>query len=100
MALVDNDGKGPDRLTADSIVVGAQKCPVDVIIFATGFRTPFTGTPAEKANLTITGPSNPQIDITWIDADLARVRSISQARAIFGFNLGGGSTSHQSFVFA
>ncbi|KAE9366267.1 FAD/NAD(P)-binding domain-containing protein [Stipitochalara longipes BDJ] len=56
VVLVDTDGKGLDRLTANSVVIGDHKYPVDVVIFATGFRTPFTGTPAEKANLTITGP--------------------------------------------
>jgi cation diffusion facilitator CzcD-associated flavoprotein CzcO len=55
VTLVDTDGKGLDSITADSIVVGNQSHPVDVIIFATGFRGPFGGTPVEKANLTIIG---------------------------------------------
>jgi len=36
VSLIDTNGKGPNRLTADSVVVGDQSFPVDIIIFATG----------------------------------------------------------------
>ncbi|CZR60107.1 related to monooxigenase [Phialocephala subalpina] len=65
VTLVDTDGKGLDRLTSDSIVAGNQSYPVDVIIFATGFREPFGGTPAEKANLTITGRNGVSMSQEW-----------------------------------
>jgi cation diffusion facilitator CzcD-associated flavoprotein CzcO len=56
VTLLDTDGQGASHLTEDSLIIGDQAYPVDIIIFATGFRTPFTGTPAEKGNLTIAGP--------------------------------------------
>lgn len=65
MTLIDTAGKGPDMLTTDSIVVGSQSYPVDVIIFATGFRAPYGGTPAEKANLTITGRNGVSMTEEW-----------------------------------
>ncbi|KAK9233824.1 hypothetical protein V1525DRAFT_415198 [Lipomyces kononenkoae] len=65
VTLVDTDGKGPDSLTPDSIVVADQKYHVDIIIFATGFRSPLDGTPADKANLTITGRNGVSMSQEW-----------------------------------
>jgi cation diffusion facilitator CzcD-associated flavoprotein CzcO len=65
VTLVGTDGRGLDPLTADSIVIGNQFYPVDVIIFATGFRGPFGGTPAEKANLTITRRNGLSMSQEW-----------------------------------
>lgn len=65
MTLVDTDGKGVDRLTADSVVVGDQSYPVDIIIFATGYLAPPSGTPAEKGNLTITGRNEVSMSEDW-----------------------------------
>jgi len=45
--------------------VGSQSYPVDVIIFATGFRPPYGGTPAEKANLSITGRNGLSMTQEW-----------------------------------
>ena len=38
---------------------------MDIIIFATGFRAPFVGTPAEKANLTIIGREGASMSNEW-----------------------------------
>jgi cation diffusion facilitator CzcD-associated flavoprotein CzcO len=65
VTLVDTDGKGLDRLTADSIVAGDQSYPVDVVICATGFRAPFTGSPAQKANATIIGRNGVSMGDEW-----------------------------------
>lgn len=65
VTLVDTDGKGLESLTADSIVAGDQSYPVDVIIFATGFRAPFTGTPAQKANIEIVGSNGISMKEEW-----------------------------------
>jgi cation diffusion facilitator CzcD-associated flavoprotein CzcO len=65
VTLIDTNGKGLDRLTADSIVAGDQLYPVDVIIFATGFRAPFTGTPAQKANMEIIGSNGISMNEEW-----------------------------------
>jgi cation diffusion facilitator CzcD-associated flavoprotein CzcO len=65
VTLVDTDGRGPDRLTTDSIVAGGQSWPVDIIICATGFRAPFTGSPAQKANMTIIGSNGVSMSDEW-----------------------------------
>ncbi|TVY82158.1 FAD-binding monooxygenase ausC [Lachnellula suecica] len=65
VTLVDTDGKGLDSITNGSIIAGSQSYPVDVIIFATGFREPFGGTPAERANMTITGKGGVSMSKEW-----------------------------------
>ncbi|KAF2265468.1 FAD/NAD(P)-binding domain-containing protein [Lojkania enalia] len=65
VTLVDTDGKGLDHLTADSIVAGGQSYPIDIIIFATGFRTPFTGSPAQKGNMNIIGRNGVSMNEEW-----------------------------------
>lgn len=65
VTLIDTDGKGVDRITVDSIVAGGQSCPVDVVVFATGFRAPFIGSPAEKANMTIVGRDGISMSEEW-----------------------------------
>ncbi|KAF2811306.1 FAD/NAD(P)-binding domain-containing protein [Mytilinidion resinicola] len=65
VTLVDTDGKGLDHLTNDSIVAGDESYPVDVIIYATGFRSPFTGSPAQKANMTIIGRNDVSMSEEW-----------------------------------
>jgi len=76
VTLVDTDGKGVDRLTKDSIIVGEQSYPVDVIIFATGFRAPYGGTPAEKANLTIRGIDGVSMTEEWAQSGLTTLHGI------------------------
>ncbi|OAK93511.1 flavin-binding monooxygenase-like family protein [Phaeosphaeriaceae sp. SRC1lsM3a] len=65
VTLVDTDGRGPERLTSDSIVVDGQPYPVDIIVCATGFRAPFTGSPAQKANMTIVGINGVSMSDEW-----------------------------------
>jgi cation diffusion facilitator CzcD-associated flavoprotein CzcO len=65
VTLVDTDGKGLDKLTTDSIVAGDKSYPVDVIVCATGFRAPFTGSPAQKANMTIIGSNGISMGDEW-----------------------------------
>ncbi|PSN69315.1 flavin-binding monooxygenase-like family protein [Corynespora cassiicola Philippines] len=65
VTLIDTEGKGLKGLTADSIVAGGETYPVDLIVFATGFRPPFTGSPAQKANLTIIGRNGVSMDEEW-----------------------------------
>ncbi|KAF2007653.1 pyridine nucleotide-disulfide oxidoreductase-like protein [Amniculicola lignicola CBS 123094] len=65
VTLVDTGGKGLDRITVDSIVSGDNSYPVDLIICATGFRAPFVGSPAEKANMTIIGTNGVSMSDEW-----------------------------------
>ncbi|KAF2662350.1 FAD/NAD(P)-binding domain-containing protein [Lophiostoma macrostomum CBS 122681] len=68
VTLVDTDGQGPERITADSIVAGGQSNPVDLIVFATGFRAPFTGSPAAKGNMKILGRNGLSMNEEWARA--------------------------------
>ena len=65
VTLVDTDGKGPSHLTANSIVANGESYDVDLVIFATGFRPPYGGTPAEKANLKIYGRAGVSMTDEW-----------------------------------
>jgi cyclohexanone monooxygenase len=38
VTLVDTDGRGPDRITATSVVAGGRAYEIDCLIFATGFE--------------------------------------------------------------
>jgi cation diffusion facilitator CzcD-associated flavoprotein CzcO len=68
VTLVDTDGKGLDKITSDSIVAGDQTYPVDVIVCATGFRAPFTGSPAQKGNMDIIGRNGVSMNDEWARA--------------------------------
>ncbi|KAF8862082.1 flavin-binding monooxygenase-like family protein [Acephala macrosclerotiorum] len=76
VTLVDTDGKGLDGITSDSIVAGTESYPVDLIIFATGFRAPFSGTPAERANLTITGRNGVSMSQEWANNGPATLHGV------------------------
>lgn len=65
VTLVDTDGKGIDRITSDSLVIGDKTYQADVIVFATGFLAPPAGTPAEKANMTIIGLDGVSMSNEW-----------------------------------
>lgn len=65
VTLVDTDGKGIDRMTADSLVIGDKTFQVDVVVFATGFLAPPAGTPAEKANMSIIGLNGVSMSEEW-----------------------------------
>ncbi|KAJ5587878.1 uncharacterized protein N7459_003643 [Penicillium hispanicum] len=65
VTLVDTDGKGIDSLTEDSITVGNESYPVDVIVFATGFRAPAAGSSADKANMTVVGTDGISMSEEW-----------------------------------
>lgn len=65
VTLVDTDGRGLDQITSDAIVHNGQTYPVDIIIFATGFRAPFTGSPAQKGNMTIIGRNGVSMTDAW-----------------------------------
>ncbi|KAK4994407.1 hypothetical protein LTR66_005559 [Elasticomyces elasticus] len=44
--LVDTDGKGVDCRTENAIVVNGEKNDVDCLVFSTGFRSPYSSSPA------------------------------------------------------
>lgn len=53
--LVDTDGKGLDRINANSITANGKDYEVDIIVWSTGYRSPALGSPAGKAEATVTG---------------------------------------------
>lgn len=53
--LVDTDGKGVDSITPSGVMYAGQEHPVDVLVWATGFQSPFLGSPAEKCDMTVIG---------------------------------------------
>lgn len=65
VTLIDTNGKGVDRMTADSIVVNDKTYQTDVVIFATGFLAPAAGTPAEKANMSVIGLDGVSMSEEW-----------------------------------
>ncbi|OQD67993.1 hypothetical protein PENPOL_c003G03538 [Penicillium polonicum] len=65
VTLVDTDGKGIDRMTADSVVIGDKTYQADVVIFATGFLAPPAGTPSEKANMSVIGLNGVTMSEEW-----------------------------------
>lgn len=65
VTLVDTNGKGVDRMTADSVVIDDKPYQADVVIFATGFLAPPAGTPAEKANMSIIGLNGVSMSEEW-----------------------------------
>jgi cation diffusion facilitator CzcD-associated flavoprotein CzcO len=66
VTLVDTDGKGVDKITTDSLIVGSESYNVDIIVFATGYRAPPSGTPADKANLTVIGSNGVSMSEEWL----------------------------------
>ncbi|KAM0547500.1 hypothetical protein ACHAPJ_010373 [Fusarium lateritium] len=80
VTLVDTDGKGPERVTADSIVVAGKHYPVDTIILATGFRSHVAGTPAEKGNMTISGRNGVSMSQVWAQDGPATLHGVLDAR--------------------
>ncbi|KAJ4245508.1 hypothetical protein NW762_014017 [Fusarium torreyae] len=80
VTLVDTDGKGPERVTADSIVVEGEHYPVDVVILATGFRSHVAGTPAEKGNMTISGRDGVSMSEVWAQDGPATLHGVLDAR--------------------
>ncbi|GAD91865.1 monooxygenase [Paecilomyces variotii No. 5] len=67
VTLIDTDGKGLDAVTTDSLVVGDQSYPVDMIIFATGYRNPLSGSVADKANAPIIGRNGISMSKEWAE---------------------------------
>lgn len=65
VTLVDTLGRGLERITSDSIVVNGTSYEVDVIVFATGYRAPTAGTPAERGNMTIVGREGISMSEAW-----------------------------------
>lgn len=61
--LIDTDGKGVDKITDNSVVVGDESYPVDCIIYATGYEV---GSPYEsRCNLKMIGRNGLSLTEKW-----------------------------------
>lgn len=65
--LLDTDGKGVSRATECGLVVGDNEYPLDIIIFATGYRAPGygIGSPAVRTGVEIIGRNGQSLDKKW-----------------------------------
>jgi cyclohexanone monooxygenase len=63
VTLVDTDGKGVDRITANGVIANGRECPLDCLIFATGFEV---GTSyARRAGYQIHGVGGRTLEDKW-----------------------------------
>ncbi|HEX4183341.1 MAG TPA: NAD(P)/FAD-dependent oxidoreductase [Caulobacteraceae bacterium] len=65
VTLVDTQGKGVERLTANAVVVGGREYPVDCLIFATGFEVGTSYT--RRAGYDIVGRDGVTLSQHWAD---------------------------------
>ncbi|KAL2860825.1 flavin-containing monooxygenase [Aspergillus lucknowensis] len=65
--LVDTDGKGPSRITQNSLVVDDKEYPVDIIIFSTGYRVPSRdhASPAARTGVRVLGRGGQSLEDKW-----------------------------------
>ena len=67
VTLVDTDGQGVERLTASGVVANGKEHPIDCLVLATGFRSPFAGAgdPAAKSNIAVEGRDGKTLQDKW-----------------------------------
>ncbi|KAM4066542.1 pyridine nucleotide-disulfide oxidoreductase [Hirsutella rhossiliensis] len=68
VTLVDTAAKGVERFTRTGVVVGGQEHELDIVVLATGYRSPSTdmGEPSGVSNATITGCAGAQLASKWL----------------------------------
>ncbi|KAK3710484.1 hypothetical protein LTR37_010327 [Vermiconidia calcicola] len=70
VVLVDTDGKGVDRITEKGVEFAGEQYEVDLLIWGTGFRSPFIGSPAGRADLTVNGKNGLSMEDVSNSGDL------------------------------
>lgn len=65
--LVDTNGKGVSSSTANGLIIGDKKYPLDVLILSTGYRSPGHdgAEPSSHANMTFTGKGGLKLADKW-----------------------------------
>ncbi|KAM5350080.1 hypothetical protein ACJ41O_006585 [Fusarium nematophilum] len=66
--LIDTDGKGLERCIKTGVVAGGRELDIDLLILGTGFEPWSAGSPAYRANATITGRGGLSMDQKWHDS--------------------------------
>ncbi|KAL0940033.1 flavin-binding monooxygenase-like family protein [Colletotrichum truncatum] len=65
VVLVTTGARGIERINSHSVIVNGDKYDVDVLIFATGFRPPTSGSPAERSRMKVYGRKGLDMDAKW-----------------------------------
>ena len=65
--LVDTNGKGVSSATGSGLIVDGKEYPVDILILATGYRTPAdgAGSPAIRTGIKVLGRNGRSFDEKW-----------------------------------
>lgn len=101
MQLIDTDGKGLDRVTANGIQAVKKDYELDLIIWSTGFRSPALGSAASKAEASVTGKNGLDMDETASKGELLTLHGIMGKNFPNMFWTGpsqGGATANNTFT--
>lgn len=63
--LVPTSARGIERIGTNSVEVDGCEYDVDILIFATGFRPPTSGSPAERSRIKMYGRNGLDMDAKW-----------------------------------
>ncbi|KAH7055958.1 flavin-binding monooxygenase-like family protein [Macrophomina phaseolina] len=65
--LIDTAGKGVEAFTETAAVVSGTEYPLDALVLATGYRSPFdgSGSPAHLAKIQVVGRNGSDMDEKW-----------------------------------
>ncbi|EON98383.1 putative flavin-binding monooxygenase-like family protein [Phaeoacremonium minimum UCRPA7] len=66
--LVDTDGRGIDEITETGLVVKGTSYNVDVLILATGYKSPFLFSPPGRVGVDVIGRDGVDLDKKWTNA--------------------------------
>ncbi|WYZ35069.1 hypothetical protein EsH8_I_001345 [Colletotrichum jinshuiense] len=65
VTVVSTGARGVERVGTNSVEVNGSEYDVDVLIFATGFRPPTSGSPAERSMIKVYGRNGLDMDTKW-----------------------------------
>ncbi|KAK6218483.1 monooxygenase [Colletotrichum tabaci] len=65
VTLVPTGARGIEKINPTSVAVDGNEYGVDVLIFATGFRPPTSGSPAERSRIKVYGRDGLDMDVKW-----------------------------------
>ncbi|KAH8162717.1 hypothetical protein CIB48_g5538 [Xylaria polymorpha] len=77
--LVDTDGKGLDRITADGVVANGTEYPVDILVLSTGYLSPAIdgGDPAIRAGIKVYGRNGRDLSEKFATEGIATLYGIA-----------------------
>ncbi|GKT66939.1 flavin-binding monooxygenase-like family protein [Colletotrichum tofieldiae] len=65
VTLVSTGARGIEKIGPRNVTVDGSEYDVDVLIFATGFRPPTSGSPAERSRMKVYGRNGLDMDTKW-----------------------------------